>query len=227
MSQLIINPFRFGVAPAPEFASLYESFNPLTTINKQHVVEWFSGKALDSIWQYNNLLNSPEAGMADDIDGGYKIVTGSNSLDKGSLGNNGIIHYSEIASVMIFNARHVSSGSIQTGIGFNSSTTANPIVGNDLAFIADDTNTTFIQLQTHDRTNTTQVNTDVSSNRTILTNYKVECFSAKVEATIDGILKATSTTDLPIGGMGLMFLLRTRTSVAKEARITYWEALNT
>jgi hypothetical protein len=51
MTPMIMNPFRFAsVAASTEYASMYESRSALTTVQKQHFVEWFSGSALDSIW---------------------------------------------------------------------------------------------------------------------------------------------------------------------------------
>lgn len=221
MSLLIIDPFRFG---AP-FASLYQSLAPLTVIRKQHTVEWFSGKALDSILKYTNIQNSPETGMGDAIDGGYRLVTGSGNLDRCSIGTNGIIHYSETASIIIINARHVSTN-VQTALGFNSNVDANPVGGSDIAWFEDDTVATFVELRTHDRTTTNIVATDISSGVTTLTNWKVECLSSTVEGTLDGILKATSSSNLPQGGMAPMFWIRARGTGGKEAKITFWEAFN-
>jgi hypothetical protein len=39
-----------GHLGADDYASMYESRSALTTVQKQHFVEWFSGSALDSIW---------------------------------------------------------------------------------------------------------------------------------------------------------------------------------
>ena len=64
------------------FDSVYEMFNPLTDVRKQHFWEWFSGKSIDSKrWNLEAVAGSIDAatGMYDGVDFGFYIKNSSNS----------------------------------------------------------------------------------------------------------------------------------------------------
>ena len=73
MSINLINPYRF--AGETEFASMYESFNDLTTVNKQHFVEWFTGNTLRTdTWNKDNSDAGYTIEMDDSVNGGLKLI---------------------------------------------------------------------------------------------------------------------------------------------------------
>ena len=72
------------------FPSVHEMFDPLTTIRKQHTWSWFSGSSSGSIsggtttgilddWSITNNVGSNSYGVNDEVDGGFKITTGTAS----------------------------------------------------------------------------------------------------------------------------------------------------
>jgi len=76
---------------------MYESFNDLTTVNKQHMVEWFSGNALNTDrWQLQNNTALPTVAMQDSINGGL-LMTNTGAGSGGSLVFNGIKQYGKTA----------------------------------------------------------------------------------------------------------------------------------
>ena len=65
------------------FDSVYEMFNPLTDVRNQHFWDWFSGRTLntgtDGRWGigYQDSATGNTWNMADEINGGIKLTTGS------------------------------------------------------------------------------------------------------------------------------------------------------
>ena len=83
-----------GYAAEAEFASMYESFNDLTTVNKQHFVEWFTGNTLRTdTWNLEAVAGSIDSatGMYDGVDYGFYIKNSNNSdhtqIDFGASGS--------------------------------------------------------------------------------------------------------------------------------------------
>jgi hypothetical protein len=100
-----------GHLEADDYDSMYESRSDLTTVQKQHFVEWFSGSALDSIWTERDLVGTGTFAMDDSVDGGYKISAGSGGTDQQQIDFNGIRHYEEQGCVMIAVSKHSSTSS--------------------------------------------------------------------------------------------------------------------
>ena len=59
------------------FDSVYESTNPLTTIAGQRMVEWFSGNSLNTDRWSTNVHQSGTFAMANEVDGGFGMSTGT------------------------------------------------------------------------------------------------------------------------------------------------------
>ena len=47
------------------FSSVYEMFDPLTTVRKQHFWDWFSGDDLRSTWNKNDISGTNVFAMED------------------------------------------------------------------------------------------------------------------------------------------------------------------
>ena len=102
------------------YGSVYEITNPLTTVAKQHFVEWFSGEDLDSKrWAYADYLSSNHtgSGMVNDIDGGFKLVGDSSTAGSQNtlISFNDKKQYSNTGSVVIWIAKVELTGSSKQG----------------------------------------------------------------------------------------------------------------
>jgi len=220
MSQLIINPFRFGVV-APEFASLYESFDPLTVIRKQHFVEWFSGKALDSIWT-THVVVAGSGVMVDAINGGYELeCVGVNA--NFNIDFNSISHYDLAnACVCIAVCKRQTTGTNHNAIiGFKEVFNGS---GDDMVF-RNATQVSFTQLQNDDGTGVSNVDTTtaVHTNETVI---KLIRSGSKTELFEEGILKATNTSKVPNGPSQPSVHIFGASGTA-QFRVRFYEAFNT
>ena len=210
-----------AVVAATEFTSMYESFNPLTTVNKQHFVEWFSGNAIDSIWTTGG-TGTPTFAMQDVVDGGYKITPNS-SLDAGAITFNDKRQYNYNASVCIAVTFKVSTGGrYRVGLGESADITLGTI---DKSTAVDGVGT-YIYLETANGTSSNDTDSTVSANTTTEHSHKIENKASTVELTIDGTLEVTNSTELPLTKLQPVFLARAGAS-SQESAIRYMECYNT
>lgn len=205
------------------FASLYESFQALTSVQVSHFVEWFSGDALDSIWTQNAAVGIA-FNMVDEIDGGLELI-GTATNTTGSINFNDKRHYAHDGSIIIGVFRGVTS-TANTIIKFGLA--SGGFIGNDYAvveyFATTEAN---FNLETKDGTTISQTSSGVTRD-TSFHSHKIECASANIKLTIDGVLKVTKTTNRPTTALQpLLFLDNNNTGSGKAGRITYLEAFNT
>jgi hypothetical protein len=223
MAPFITNPYRFGV-PATEFESMYESFNPLTTINKQHFVEWFSGKQLPSYWTFTDEIGVGGSGaMSDSVDGGY-VITPAGVLDANSINFNDKRQYAHNGSVVIAVIQKVDvGGRYRVGFGDDgnlSSNTINKASSNDVS--------TFIYLETANGTSSSDTDSDITANTTTAHVHKIETKTSSVELSLDGILKVTITGNIPLLKMQPAFFVRGGGGAGNQkSLIRYMECYNT
>ena len=67
------------------FGSVYESYNQLPTIPKQHLVEWFTGNSLNTDrWGFggSSAGTANSVAMADSVNGGVELTAGSSGWNK-------------------------------------------------------------------------------------------------------------------------------------------------
>ena len=88
-------------------------------------------------------------------------------------------------------------------------------------------NSSFFIIDSGDNTPTrTQTATDVSLD-TSWHNYKMELDGTDIKLTIDGVLKATKTTNIPTVALQPYNFSQTQTAGAKSSAIRYMECYNT
>jgi len=208
-------------AEAPEFASLYEAFNPLTTEAKTHFVEWFSGDVLDSIWTKANIAGTNTFQMVDSIDEGFEIITVGGSGTHGGLTFNNKRHYDPNDCVAIFVNRAVSTTAREIRTGFAETTFLNQFI-----LQTNDTIDTNHELKYDNATTQTDVATDIAVDETFHV-HKLESTTSNIKLFIDGVDKATGTTDLPTVKMQPFFSVKSAEAVSKTGRIRYYEAYST
>jgi len=216
MSQVLLNSYRFE----RPFASLYEAFNPLTTINKQHFIEWFSGDALDTIWTKTDITGTGAFAMVDAVDEGFSIKSGANSSDRSGIEFNNKRQYSETGCVFIAIVRAVDSVSRSVTAGM-----AEVINLADAAMrVRIDPGNKYELVTRSSTTNSTDTSVDDDQ---VFHVHKLEAFSAKVELSMEGVIEATNTTSLPDVPLQPFMYTQTQTTAVKEGRIRYMECYNT
>ena len=91
------------------FGSVYEITNPLSTVAKQHFVEWFTGKELPTTRRWaltDNGGNNTGSTTHDGVDGGYTLEgTGSGSTQQYLLSFNDKKLFSHTGSAIIWVAK--------------------------------------------------------------------------------------------------------------------------
>jgi len=218
---------------------MYESFNALTTVNKQHFVEWFSGSALDSIWTItNNGGGTGSSGMDDNIDGGFYVTSDTGSFNGtelsfgGTAGAGNANHqlFDFNGSVIIFVLKWASDKTLvnTSGCGLHSEARGDA-AGADAAVMEYATFNTNFELRT---INNASSQTDTASSTAQDTNFhvhKIETKASSVDYSIDGATAVTSTTTLPTVGMQPNFggQKLSGTGTAITFNIRYCEAYNT
>jgi len=173
---------------------MYESFNDLTTVNKQHMVEWFTGNALNTDrWNETTTFGSATFAMNDSVDGGFRISTSGNG--EGMINFNNKRNFSETGCVAIWTARDVQTTSYSGYYGLANGITGNNADMGQLAVIFNSSMNDVIGLRTG---NTTKGNTYASdSTDTDWHVYKIEMKSSSAEWSIDGVAQTTRTSTLP------------------------------
>jgi len=204
------------------FGSVYEILNPLTEIRKQKFWDWFDGNDLKAWWSKNNSVGVNTFQMADVVDGGFEILTDGNNNALANISHGSIHHYSETAAVIIGIIENVDT-LMATRFGW---TKGSQDPTDDWAVYSNNLSATFIRLRTAREAPPTEVNTDLNSDQ-IKHLAKVEMRASDIVMFLEGVLKATATTDLPTAPQNPHFDVRANEAVAKTGRIQYCEAYNT
>ncbi|MEC7864285.1 MAG: hypothetical protein VYB55_04410, partial [Bacteroidota bacterium] len=186
------------------FGSVYEITNPLSTVAKQHFVEWFVGKALPARrWELtNNGGNTTGSTTYDGVDGGYLLVgTGSGTSQQALLSFNDKKLFSNTGSAIIWVAKLVvampNNGSNATQGGWGMCGTMPNYWLNGIKINAPTGDSSEINFGTMNNSTEAFTSTDMPvglaiSHRT----YKLEQKSSSAVCHIDGEIKATRTSGL-------------------------------
>lgn len=209
------------------FGSLYESFNPLTTVNKQHFIEWFSGDDLDTIWtKFNSGPPTGTFAMKDEVDGGYSVLMANSTVTiRNAICQGNLSHYSATGSVSIIIAKKVTDVvNFATEYGFSNDL----LLQSHFSIAYSDTGDANFSIYTYD--GTTSSRTQGSVPRDIVWRcFKIENTSSNNKMTINGTLDVTKTTNRPVNDMQIYCagLAYTTGASDKEIRVRYVEAYNT
>ena len=207
-----------------DYPSVYELFNALTSIAKQHFWEWFDGSILHNRWTTRNVAGTNSFAINDAVDGGLIITTGATSNNRGSIYFNDIHPFAHDGSILIITAKRV-SGDSTFWFGFCDDSDLQSF-STDQAICFEDSASTFKTLRTGDASSGSDTASDVAVD-TAWTGYKIECGSANIKLTIDGVLKVTKTTNRPTIKQQPAVEMRTATSAARTGLVRYIEAKNT
>ena len=205
------------------FSSVYEMFDPLTTVRKQHVWDWFNGSDLHSRWTKTDGAGTGTYAMADSIDGGFSVTSGGTIWNNSSLNFNQNRQYAHDGVVVIMVAKRSSAGYMIAGLNDNNSAWDSPY--NEIAVKNLNTDTYFRIISSD---STTQTETD--STKTIDTswhNIKLTATNSNLNLTIDGVSVLDKTTNRPIAKMQPLLTSTTSSGGAPTNSYRYFEAYNT
>jgi hypothetical protein len=205
---------------------MYESFNPLTTVNKQHFVEWFSGSALDSIWTTHTFNTAPTHQMADSVDGGFEIVTAATNNTGGVITFNDVARqYSETGSVFL-SVSQIDEASCESFQGFIKDHKSFNNFRNQATLSNINVEATMFTHSSNASADT-QTATTVAPITASPVLTKIECKASSIEFSINNTLEATVTGTLPVVPMQPRFSVRALSAATHTGRISYMECYNT
>ena len=212
------------LATETDYPSVYELFNPLTTVATQHFWDWFDGSDLSNKWIAADGIGTPTFVMTDEVDGGFSMISDATANSRGSLTFGTKRPFDPTASVVIAVTKRDVGTNVTMLVGFDEDVTTG--VENVLA--RDGSNNTFKDLVSADASTASAQDSDVAIDQA-WTGYKIECGSADLKLTIDGVLKVTKTTNRPTVKLSPDFEMHSFTTAAagKIAKIRYYEAYNT
>lgn len=163
-------------------------------IGAQRVVERFDGSSIDERWTARTFQGSTTFAMTDGIDAGVELR--STTVQNRSQLDFNFKRYLDFDSCVIIGIfKNVSVNNTTSSIGAtnNNFTGIQSMVAENRLF------PTFLfqQLIVRDGVGTSNIVTTVPTDFGVPHRHKVEAFASSVSLTIDGILGATLTTNLP------------------------------
>lgn len=205
------------------FASVYEMFDPLTTVRKQRFWDWFSGNAVRNIWTAN-ATGASTATIDDTVGGGLLLTTGSTNGNRLELTFGDIKPFSHTGSVALGIMKLSTTSSIASRIGFISGLlvgdTSHSWITFDTALSA--TNYVFSTLDTSVSDTTGSVAADTNPH-----SFKIENTGSNSKSYIDGVLDVTKTTSLPDEQMEPHLSTQAKSAASRTGNFRYYEAYNT
>ncbi len=204
------------------FPSVYEMFNDLTTISKQHYWTWFDGDSIETAWSQTNNTGTGVFSVVDEIDEGVEIQTGASTSDHSVLVFNSIRPFDPTACTVIGVARRVDGGMF-TDMGLDN----DPTVGDSTEHVVcrNDTDNTNFALRSSDGTvSATEGSVPVD---TSFHAISIVCGGSDLQLSIDGVLDVTKSTNRPTAKQQPHLGSFARAVGGKSSRFRYVEVINT
>lgn len=202
------------------YNSMYEVFQALTVVAKQHFVHYFVGKSLGIIWT-TNLGGSGTVTMTDAIDGGMTLQdTGTSS----TINMNNKREFVHNACTMII-VMKTNFNASESEAGFMGDITYTTLQSFALVGIEGSTSATNYALDTEDGTTESITASSTAADANFHT-HKIVCGSANVKYYIDGVLVITKTTNLPLTKMQPGIVAKSRSATTGLVTILSMEAMN-
>ena len=206
--------------------SIYDQLNAYGTVAKQRVVETFSGDALDTDrWSTTNSGGAGTYAMADEVDGGLLITTPTTINTQQNMDFGDKRNFSPTGSVFIAVVKS-SYTNVYNDFGFtNTQPNSQSAIFRWSSLYGDGK----IHLLTCGSGTTEDIATSVSGNATDWSAIKIECKTASVEGSINGVLERTHSTQIPTSDTKLQPYVGIYNTVAsaKTCQIRYMECYNT
>ena len=184
------------------FDSVYEMFNPLTSVRKQHFWDWFSGRTLnmgtDGRWAYTDRIgNHTGSGMVDEADGGFKLQ-GDTSTNQTLIAFNDKKEFSNTGSVVIWVAKMGATGTSKQGGWGMCGVMPNYWQNGMKLNVPQNSNYGFY---TMDASTESATDIDPIADTETWRVYKLEQLDGSAECTINGVLEATRTANMSTTAM--------------------------
>ena len=200
-------------------------------IQLDHVVEWFTGKSLNTDrWNAGETSGTTTRGMKDEIDGGFYIHGGGAVNRVQYLNFNNVEQYLPRGSVNISVAKD--TGGAARGAFFTGFMDGTPQAVGSIATVTSShaghykKNERYNKVSTADGSNESSTELTDSYRGVTYHVYKTECNSFWCEFWIDGVLMATKESNLPATNMQPTFSCY-HDGGEKDMHILYMEAYNT
>ena len=197
---------------------------------KQHVIDWCSGKGgtnrTDFKWTAVNSGGATGA-MSDEVDGGFKMSTGSTNNARAFIGFNQKRQFSPTGSVMISVVKHGSLTGGESYVGLQDG--SNSGVGKGAwTHVDNDYKGTYFSLHTVGAGGSIFVESGYTADTNWHT-HKIELTSSQASLEIDGTTTTTSTvsSQLPAVALAPSVGINTTSSANRTLNIRYLECYNT
>ena len=204
---------------------MYESFNDLTTVNKQHFVEWFTGNTLRTdTWNITNSHAGYTIEMDDSENGGLKLINNAVHTKVSVIANDDIRQYSPTANcvVSVFRSNPTSGGTM-VGLGKtwdNQSSVDSATMQIDAGY------SNVVQTLSSDGTTQSVTSTGFTADANNHV-YKLECTSTALNPTIDGVTRTSKTTNRPADPLMPVVKAYSYSGNTTQLNINYYEVYNT
>jgi hypothetical protein len=206
------------------FSSVYEMFNPLTEVRKQHFWDWFSGDSLNSRWSWKAGTGGVviSEGMNNAVDGGYQLRMTNGHIGTYDFANKRQYSNTGAVNISIIQRNHTDA---HVASGFRGDNTVGvSYLNREVAYFKIRKTTTTMLGSTGDASALTNLVFGTSDgNRHVV---KTELKTSSCEFTLDGVLKGTKTTNLPTAKMQPMWYVESEGS-SQAGNFSYVECYNT
>jgi len=191
-------------------------------IKKSWFVDWFYGNALKSNWLFTQGSPNITSSMTDEINGGFELLTTLINSSSGFIDFGDKRHYSPTGGVFVAIVTSTPITDYFTFIGL-----IDIVVGTtDAMFFRLDSLTAPNIIFRTQETLVTEIDTGVAQD-TNSHRYEGQLTSTRANGFIDGILRATITTNLPLTKLQPFMRQGTRAVANQTAgKIRYFEAYN-
>jgi len=207
-------------------ASLYEQFNPFTTVAKLRFVDWFSGDVINSfLWDLYFSGSAGVVSMFDGLDGGVNVATSASTVNRQGINFGDGTHnvFDEDTAVCISVVEKIDT-TCQLAVGFTNDDSI--FTANHTACYIDDSGFGARKgLITMDGTTFTGTDSPIDRNLE-KTQLKMTCDPTTIALDINHINYINKTTNLPTSAMAPNISVLSRSAGVKNSRSTYYEAFN-
>lgn len=199
--------------------TLYELFSNLSTIRNAWFVDFFAGAAFDNVFWSKTEDGSGTYAMLDDKDGGLQITTASAGDNRSAIDTNDIRQFNTDNCICVATVKATIATNNRLEVGFQGSKGID-IANSALARIL--STGTNIGLATKDATTLSITDSDIvvaSQFFTIKVEIDADAGTPDAKLTIDGVLKVTKTTNIPVADTDVMPFFMVATGGAGTSRI--------